>query len=86
MDNNKNKRNTTKSLYEGKELVVNAFKSGLFPLRSPTGTRLKISTPKQMVQRLPIALAIQDKNGTNQINTIIKVDAIFMNTLLNRMF
>ena len=86
MDNNKNKRNTTKSLYEGKELVVNAFKSGLVPLRSPTGTRLKISTPKQMVQRLPIALAIQDKNGTNQINTIIKVDAIFMNTLLNRMF
>ena len=39
------------------ELVVNAFKSGLFPLKSTTGTGLKILTHKQMLQRLPIALA-----------------------------
>ena len=41
----------------GRELVVNAFKSGLFPLKSTTGIGLKVLTHKQMLQRLPIALA-----------------------------
>ena len=36
---------------------MNAFKSGLFPLKSSTGTRIKILTPKKMLQRFPIALA-----------------------------
>ena len=38
---NNNKRNifnTAKNLYEGRELVINVFKSGLFPLKSTTGT------------------------------------------------
>ena len=31
---------------DGRELVINVFKSGLFPLKSKTGTGLKILTPK----------------------------------------
>ena len=53
----KNVFNTAKNLYEGRELVINAFKSGLFQLKSITGTGIKILTPKQMLQRLRIALA-----------------------------
>ena len=55
---------SAQNLYYGRELVINAFKSGLFPLKSTTGTGLKILTPKQMLQRLPIALA-QVKAGNN---------------------
>ena len=54
--NKKNILNSAKNLYHGRELVINAFKSRLFPLKSTTGTGLKILTPKQMLQRLPIAL------------------------------
>ena len=56
--------NTAKDLYECRELVISTFKSGLFPLKSTTGTGLKILTPKEMLQRLPIALA-QVKAGNN---------------------
>ena len=48
---------SVKNLYKGRELVINAFKSGLFPLKQITGEGLKILTPKQLLQRLPIALA-----------------------------
>ena len=47
--------NTAQNLYGGREL---------FPLKSTTGTGLKILTPKQMLQRLPIAIA-QVKAGSN---------------------
>ena len=59
-DDKKNKTNilnSAENLYYGTELVINAFKSGLFPLKSTTGTGLKILTSKQMLKRLPIALA-----------------------------
>ena len=52
----KNTLNSAQNLYYGRELVINAFKSGLFSLKSTTGTGLKALTPKQMIQRLPIAL------------------------------
>ena len=61
------------SLVEGKEMVINAFKSGIFqvskePQESQEGTgankMLKILTPSQMLKRLPIALA-QVKVGNN---------------------
>ena len=55
---------TAKNLYEGRELVVNAFKSELFLLKSTTGTGLKILTPKQLLQILPIAFA-QINAGNN---------------------
>ena len=54
------KSNTFKSgkaLYDGRELVLNASKSGVFPLKLTQGRGIKILTPKQMFQRLPIALA-----------------------------
>ena len=62
--NKKNVLNTAKDLYDGRELVINVFKSGLFPLKSTTGTGRKILTPKQLIQRLPIALA-QVKAGNS---------------------
>ena len=67
--------NTTKHLYDGRELVVNAFKSGLFLLKSTTGTGLKILTPKQLLQRLLIALA-QVKAGNNSENLLNEIRQI----------
>ena len=43
-------------LYEGRELLLNAFRSRIFPIKRQ-GEGLKILTPKKMLQRLPIALA-----------------------------
>ena len=62
---------SAQNLYEGRELVINAFKRGLFPWKSTKG--LKIQTSKQIPQRLPIALA-QIKAGNsseNLLNAII---------------
>ena len=56
--------NSAHNLYYGRELVINTFKSGLFPLKPTTGTGVKVLTPKQMLQRLPIALA-EVKAGSN---------------------
>ena len=62
-----------KKIYECKELVINASKSGLFPLKLTTGKFkkiwLKTLTTKQMFQRLPIALA-QVKAGKNSKNLL----------------
>ena len=63
-DDKKKILNTAKNLYGGRELVINAFTSGLFPLKSTTETGLKILTIKQLLQRLLIALA-QVKAGNN---------------------
>ena len=66
---------TAKNLYDSRELVINAFKSRLFQLKSTTGTRLKILTPKQLLQRLQIVLA-QAKAGNNSeslLNEIRKI-------------
>ena len=60
----KNVFDSIKNLYKGRELVINAFKSGLFSLKSTTDKGLKILTPKQLLQRLPIAFA-QVKAGNN---------------------
>ena len=62
--NKKNILNSAQNLYYGRQLVINAFKSGLFPLKSTTGTGLKILTRKQMLQRLLIPLT-QVKAGNN---------------------
>ena len=71
----KNILNSAESLYYGRELVINAFKSGLFPLKSTTGTGLKILTPKQMLQRLPISLA-QVKAGNNSESLLNEIRQI----------
>ena len=62
---------SVRDLYKGRELVINTFKIGLFPLKSTTGTELKILTPKQLLQRLPIALA-QVKAGNNSESLLMK--------------
>ena len=64
------------ALYKGRESILNAFKSGIFPIKETQGKQLKILTPKQMLQRLPIAL-VQIKTGNtcksllNEIRQII---------------
>ena len=63
----KNIFDTAKNFHERRELVINVFKSGLFPLKSITGTGIKILTAKKMLQRLPIALARVD-SGDNSEN------------------
>ena len=54
------------TLYEGRKLILNAFKSGIFPIKETQGKGLKISTPKQMFQRLPIALAQAKAGNTSE--------------------
>ena len=56
-------------------MVNNAFKSRLFKSKSKTGTGLKILTPKQMLQRLPIALA-KIKAGNNSQSFLIEIRQI----------
>ena len=56
--------NNLNNFYEAREMVLNGFKSKIFLTKS-TGTglfntdnsKLKVLTPKQMLQRLSIALA-----------------------------
>ena len=71
----KNILNSAQNLYYGRELVIDSFKSGLFSLKSTTGTRLKVLTPKQMLQRLPIALA-QVKAGNNSESLLNEIRQI----------
>ena len=66
---------SSRNLYEARELVLNTFKSRLFPLKSTKGTGLKILTPKQMLQRLPIALA-QVKACNNSENLLNEIRQI----------
>ena len=58
--------NSMRALVEGREMVLNAFKSGIFQVskESQEGEALKILTPNQMIKRLTIALA-QEKAGNN---------------------
>ena len=58
--------NSVKALLKGIEMVFKAFESGIFLKTEELkkGTGLKVLTPKQMLQRLPIALA-QIKAGNN---------------------
>ena len=64
------KRDTCKSvcaLYESRELIPNAFRSGIFPMKEKQGKGLKLLTPKQMLQRLSIYLT-QVKAGNTSEN------------------
>ena len=45
------------TLHEGWELILNAFRSGVFPMKEKQEKGLRVLTPKQMLQRLPIELA-----------------------------
>ena len=68
------------SLYEGRELTLNAFKSRIFPIEATQGegrssdlaTRLKTLASKQMLLRLPVAFAqVQAGNTSENLRQII---------------
>ena len=65
------------SLIEGREMVLNAFKSRIFQVskESQEGEGLKILTPNQMVKRLPIALA-QVKAANNSESLLNEIRQI----------
>ena len=72
------KRNTFESvnaLYESRKLILNAFRSGIFPIKEKQGKGLKILTPKQMLQTLPITLAQvkAGKTSENLLNETIQI-------------
>ena len=71
------KINTYKSAYapyEGRELIINAFRSGIFPIKTQ-GRGLRILIPKQMLQRLPIAV-VQVKAGATSGNLLSEIRQI----------
>ena len=68
--------------FEGRERVLDAFESKIFSTKSkgagilnPDHSKLKILTPKQMLQRLPIALA-QVKAGNNSESLLNEIRQI----------
>ena len=90
----KNTFDSVSALCEGGELTLNAFRSGIFPIKGTKvkerlsdlarvtkvsdRTRLKILTPKQILQRLPIALA-QVKTGNTSGNLLNEIRQITYN-------
>ena len=75
----KNKKQNTfdsvNSLYEGCEFTLNSFRSKLFPIKATQRKGLKVLTPKQMLERLPIALA-QVKAGNTSDNLLNEIRKI----------
>ena len=67
----RNAFDSVNAFYEGLELTLNASKSGIFAIKSRKGEWLKILTPKQTLQKLPVAL------------TSIKASSVF-EKLLNK--
>ena len=53
----KKKKRDTFDTFESWELTLNAFKSGIFPIKATQGEELNVLTTKPMLQKLPIALA-----------------------------
>ena len=67
---------------EGREKVLNAFESKIFSIKSrgsgilnPDHSKLKILTHKQLLQRLPVALA-QVKAGNNSESLLNEISQI----------
>ena len=52
---------SVKNLCKGRELIINTFKSRLFPLKSTTGEGLKILTRKQLLLAIAFNIAIEQK-------------------------
>ena len=68
---------SARALLKGRKMVHKAFESGIFlkPEELKQGKGLKILTPKQMLQILPIALA-QIKAGNNSESLLKKIRQI----------
>ena len=65
-------------LLQGREMVLKAFQSGIFPRSKESqqkGEGLKILTPNQMLERLPLALA-QIKAGNNSESLLNEIRQI----------
>ena len=67
------------NFFEGREEIIDVFKSKIFLTKpkgagilNPDHSKLKILTPKQMLQRLPIALA-QVKAGNNSESLVNEI-------------
>ena len=56
-----------KCSYEVRELLLNTFKSRISPLNSTHREGIKILTPKQMLEELPIALALVKAPNISEI-------------------
>ena len=78
------RKNVLKNLYalfEGRERVLDTFESKIFPIKNKGGyldfkpSSIKILSPKQMFQRLPIAFA-QIKAGNNSENLLNEIRQI----------
>ena len=69
--------NSVSALVKGREMVLTAFKSGIFQVskESQEGEGLKILTPNQMLKRLPIALA-PVKAGNNSESLLNEIRQI----------
>ena len=66
-------------LLQGREMVLKAFQSGIFPRSKESqqeGEELKILTPNQMLKKLPMALA-QVKAGNNSDSLLNELRQIF---------
>ena len=70
------------NFFEGRENVLDAFESKIFSIKSkgarilnPNHSKLKVLTPKQMLQRLPIALR-QVKAGNNSESLLNEIRQI----------
>ena len=70
------------NFFEGREKVLDAFESKIFLIKSkgsgilnPDNSKLKILAPKQMLQRLPIALA-QVKGANNSESLLNEIRQI----------
>ena len=63
------------ALYEGRELTLNTFRSGIFSIKEKQGNGLKMLTPKQILQGLSIALA-QVKAGNISENLLNEIRQI----------
>ena len=77
-EGNDKKRNTFDSvnaIYEGQESTLNAFRSGIFPIKTTQGKGLEILTPKQMLQRLLVVFA-PVKAGNSSENLLNKISQI----------
>ena len=71
------------NFFEGREKILDAFESKIFLTKSkgagilnPDHSKLKILTPKQMLQRLPMALA-QVKADNNSDSFLNEIKQIF---------
>ena len=69
--------NSARALRKGREIVYKACESKIFlkPEKFKKGTGLNILTPKQMFQRLPIALA-QIRTGNNSESLLNEISQI----------